>query len=224
MPTTIGIIRAATTQVLRSTTPHPKAAIRAEDGYTHTMRYAPVGAELSGWGITWEALDRPGRQPIVARTAEGLPALSLEFLLGDPDHQVDVEQSITELRHLAAGGQRITLVNLSPQEAGPWRIQNIAVTATMRQHGTNRITRATVKLDLIEAVDVNTAATVVPRYKRKSPKKAYKYKVKKGDTVKTIAYKAYGDPYAYPFIVKANKLKSTTLKAGTVLTIPKIKV
>jgi LysM repeat protein len=218
---TVGIIRAATGGPYGQ---HPQAAIRAENGYTLILRYAPTGAELGGWGVVWSALDRPGRQPIVARTAEGLPTLSFEFLLGDPDHQVDVEPYVRALRKLAEGGQRITLVNLSPQEAGPWRIDDLKVSATLRQHGSNRITRATVSISLIEAVDVNTRASVVSRYKRKSPKKAYKYKVKKGDTLKSIAHKAYGDPYAYPAIVKANKLKTTKVAVGKTLTIPKIKV
>jgi nucleoid-associated protein YgaU len=203
---------------------HPKAAIRAENGYTHVLRWAPTGAELGGWGVTWSALDRPGRRPIVARTADGLPSLSFEFLLGDPNHQVDIEQPLAELRHLAESGQRITLVNLSPQEAGPWRIDDLRVEATLRQSGTNRFTRATATLSLVAAVDVVTTTGTAPRFKRTSPKKAYKYKVKKGDTVRSIATKAYGDPYAFPFIVKANKLKTTKLKTGATLTIPKIKV
>lgn len=221
MASTIGIIRPESNVQLAA---HPKAAFRAEDGTTVIIRWAPRGADLGGWGVTWSALDRPGRQPIVARNGEGLPSLAFEFLLGDPDHQVDVEAEIAALRRLAAGGQRVTLVNLSPNEAGPWRIDDLKVNASLRQHGTNRITRGTCTVSLVAAVDVNSSATVVPRYTRKSPKKAFKYRVKKGDSLKSIAYKYYGDPYAYGYIVKRNKLKTTKLKTGKTLVIPTIPV
>lgn len=203
---------------------HPKAALRAETGYTLVLRWAPTGADLAGWGVVWSPLDRPGRRPLVARTSDGLPTVSYSILLGGLSHQDSIEPELAALRVLAESGSRVTLVNLSPQEAGPWRIANVSVSASLRQHGTNHFTRAVVSLDLVAAVDVNSAATVVRRYTLKSPTRTIYVYVKKGMTLRSLAYKYYGDPYHWRPIYDKNRLKSTTLKIGRRLAIPVIKL
>lgn len=204
--------------------PHPKAVLRAENGLEVTLPYAPRGTSLGGFAPTWGTLDRPGRKPLVQRNGDGLLTGSLAFQLARPDHQEAVEDYITGLAAIADAGQRVTLLNLSPLERGPWRINGLAVTGTLRQHGTNVITRADVTLDLIEASDPNpqvgpvAGGTTSAGAGSSIPKT---YTVKKGDTLRRIANRFYGTPAAWKYLAAANGIKDPDkLKVGRKLHLP----
>ena len=209
--------------------PHPKARIRAENGVEVVLPYAPRGTQLGGFADKWDTLDRPGRKPLVMRGADGLLTCSLSFTLARLDHQASVEDYIDALKTIAGTRQRVTLLNLSPQERGPWRVSSMTITGELRQHGTNAITRATVALELVEASDPNpqvgpvaggsgSGAGASGPGKGKWPKS---YTVKKNDTLRTIANKFYGDPGLWQRIGKANNIKKPTpLKVGRKLKIP----
>lgn len=204
--------------------PHPQAAIRAENGYTLWLRFAPEGVDIAGIGVVWSPLERPGRRPLVARTSDGLPTISYNIVLGHPNHQQDIELEVRAIRELAQSGMRVTMVNLSPSEAGPWRIDDLGISASLRQHGTNRLTRAIATLRLVAASDVDSQATLLKRYTLKSPTAPVVIKIAKGMTLASLATLYYGDPYHWQPIYDFNKLKSNTLKVGKKLTIPVIPV
>lgn len=200
---------------------HPKARLRAGDREL-VLPFAPREAGLSGWGRTWGRVDRPGRKPLVLADGEGLEGLSHTYLVGALDHQVSVEPILAELRRLANDGERVTLVNLSPLERGPWRIESVAVTATMRQHGTNVITRAEVAVTYVEAADVSKLGPLSGgKDTGKGITKARNYELKAGDTLRKLAVRFYGEPDEWKRIAKANKIKDPAkLKAGRVIRIP----
>lgn len=206
-----------------TTSSHPKAIIKAEDGTTFELPYAPQGANLGGWAAEWSTIDRPGRRPLVVRDGDGIPTLGIDVLLAGRDHQDSVEGKLTKLRKLAAGGERITLVNLSPAERGPWRLEAVSVAATLRQHGTNHITRAAVGLGFIAAVDAKPRLGPVSGGKKggKGITKPRHYTIKKGDTLRKLARRFYGEPNEWRRIAKANKIKDPDkLKVGRRIRIP----
>ncbi len=197
----------------------PVVQLAAEGGQSMTLRYAPRGVDLSGWAAVFDLISRPGRPPLLLRTGDAAPTASIEFLLANLDYRVDVEQDLATLKALASGGDRITLIGLSPQEAGPWRITDVAVSASIRVPGTNRVSRALVTMTLGLASDPNT--TLGPRYLRKALKKAVKFTAKSGMTPQGQAHKYYGDPALWTIITKYNKMKTAKFTNGKTYTVPK---
>lgn len=202
---------------------HPKAHIVGEHGRRMKLPYAPTGADLGGWATEWSKIDRPGRKAVVVRDGAGLKTLALDVLLAGEDHQDSIEGLLNQLRTLSESRDRITLVNLSPSERGPWRLESVSVAATLRQHGTNYITRAAVSLSFVEASDARPRLGPVSGGKRNNPKptKPRKYVIKKGDTLRKLAARFYGEPKEWKRIARANKIKHPNrLKVGRRITIP----
>jgi LysM repeat protein len=203
--------------------PHPKAVMRAENGRELVLPYAPRGTTLGGYAPPLDQLDRPGRAPLVQRNGDGLLTCGLSLTLARPDHQQSVEDYIAALAAIAESGQRVTLLNMSPQERGPWYINALSVAGELRQHGTNAITRATVTLDLLEAPPIPTGpvaggGTSGGKAGSKIPKT---YVVVKGDTLRKIADRFYGTPSAWRYIAATNQIKDPDkLKVGRTLRLP----
>lgn len=72
---------------------------------------------------------------------------------------------------------------------------------------------------IIQATTTSTPTSTPPAGKTLSPGDKT-YTVAAGDTLGLIAKKFYGDSSKYPLIVRANNLRSLTLRVGTVLIIP----
>lgn len=206
---------------------HPTARLRTSAGLVLDLPYAPRGATLGGWADTWETVERPGRDPLTIRTGGGLPTLSLSVFLGHADHQQTIEPLLAELRKIAESADRVTLVNLSVQERGPWRLESVTPTIELRQHGTNHATRATVELGFIAANNANVKLGPVAGSKGaggkggKPRKGESRYTVRKGDTLAKIAGKELGDPSEWKRIATRNNIKRPdSIKPGDVLIIP----
>lgn len=210
----------------RTTRKHPKAILKGEGGRQLTLPYAPQGANLGGWADEWSTIDRPGRKPLVVRNGAGLKTLSIDVLLAGTDHQSPVELLLAPLRRMAESGDRITIIGLSPFERGPWRLETVNIAATLRQQGTNNITRAAVALSFVEASDARPRLGPVSGGKKGggvgfSSVSARHYTVRKGDTLRSIAAKFYSDPSEWKRIARANHIKDPgKLKVGTRLRIP----
>lgn len=204
---------------------HPTARLRTNDDALD-LPYAPRGAALGGWANTFETVGRPGRDPLVIRTGGGLPTLSLSVFLGFVDHQQSIEPILAQLRKIAEAGDRVTLVNLSVQERGPWRLESVSPTIELRQHGTNHATRATVELGFVAANNANVKLGPIAGGKGgKGPGKPRKgesrYTVRKGDTLAKIAAKELGASSEWQRIAKRNNIKRPdSIKPGDVLIIP----
>lgn len=204
---------------------HPKAKIRTEKGRTFVLPFAPRGTQLGGWNAPVTVTERPGRKALALVDGPGLETMTITFPLANTDHQHPIEDDLRDLRAVATARQRVTLVNLSPRERGPWRITDVSIGGELRQHGSNLLTRATVTLVLTEASDANPkVGPVSGGHGGNGPGKRPKtYVIRKGDTLRKIANRFYGDPSVWRQIAKANGIKHpNNLKPGRKIKLPKI--
>lgn len=203
---------------------HPKAELVTERGLRLVLPYAPTGASLAGKAPTFSTVPRPGRRPLVLRDGEPLATLGLEFLLAAADHQTSVEPLLATLDKIAKAGDRVTLVNLSPAERGPWRIADLTTTVLLRQHGTNAATRASVSVTLLAASDpVTRLGPVTGGAKHPPPgiRHPRHYVIKRGDTLRGLARRFYGEPNEWRRIARRNHLrKPDDLPVGRRIVIP----
>lgn len=209
----------------RATPKHPQVKIKAES-LTMTLPYGPRGTSIEGLAAPWSVIDRPGRKPLVVRDGNGLLALSFTVLIGHRNHQSTITGYLSVLRRLARSGERITLLNMHPMERGPWRLVDVSIDGEQRQHGTNHITRAAVSLSFLEAVDANPKLGPIQGGKKGGKKKKLPatHVVKKGDTLRKLANRYYGEPGKWRLIAKANNVKRPNKpKVGRKLRIPKEK-
>lgn len=205
---------------------HPQARFKPEGGKAVDLPYAPRTTTLGGRGKAWQEVARPGRRPLLMADGPLLQTLALTITLAHPDHQTSVEPLLSRLDALARGGERVQLLGMSPRERGPWRITELTFAGEQRQHGTNHITRATATMTLVQASDPNPRLGPVSGGKKggKGGRKKLPtmHVVKKGDTLRKLANRYYGDPAAWRLIARANKLKDPgKLKVGKKLRIPK---
>lgn len=200
---------------------HPKAILRT-DSRELVLPFAPQGASLGGWAATFDRVDRAGRGPLVLRSGDGIADLAHTYTVGALDHQVSIEPVLDALRKIAEAGDRVVLVNLSPLERGPWRIESIAVEGTLRQHGSNDFTRATVSIGYVASSDLTRLGPVSGgKGGGKGITKARTYVVAQGDTLRSLALRFYGEPDEWKRIAKANGIKDPAkLKVGRKLRIP----
>lgn len=225
---TLGIVRgrtAAGALIAEPGGPHPKARLRTDDDVVLELPYAPRGAKLGGWAQTFQRVDRPGRDPLNVRTGGSLPTLGLTVFLGYTDHQVSVEPLLAQLRAIAESGTRVTLINLSVQERGPWQLEAAEPLVELRQHGTNHATRATIELTFVAASRARVRLGPVTGGKSKGKGKLRKgesrYTVKQGDTLAKIADAELSGPGDWRKIARRNKIKRPdSIRPGDVLIIP----
>jgi nucleoid-associated protein YgaU len=203
---------------------HPKAILEAERGTRLVLPYAPQGSTLAGLADTWDTVARPGRKALVLHTGKRVPTMSLTLTLARKDRQTSIEGILDKLYKLGEAEERVTLSNMSPRERGPWRITDLAIEATARQHGTNLITRATATLTLTAASDALSRRGPLSGGKDSGPGagKVRRYTVKKGDTLRKLADRFLGSPDRWKAIAKLNGIKrpGADLKPGRVLKIP----
>lgn len=219
----LAIVRAAVPLPQAASTAHPKVKLRAGDREL-VLPYGPRGTALGGWAAPWSTVDRPGRKPLTVRDGDGLDTLGLTVFLGHADHQQSIEGLLTTLRNIAKSGDRVTLVGLSTFERGPWRLDEVSVTGELRQQGTNALTRASVSLGFVEASDASPKLGPVKGGKSggKGKKLPTTHVLKKGETLRKLADRYYGEPAKWRLIAKANKIKNPDkLKVGAKLRIPK---
>lgn len=203
---------------------HPKAVLEAEKGTRFVLPYAPRGSELGGLADTWERIDRPGRRALNLRAGRRLPTMSLTLVLAKSDHQDSIEKLLAKLIKLGEAEERVVLSNMSPLERGPWRITDLALSSTVRQQGTNHITRATATLALTAASDALSRRGPLSGGKDSGKgSDVRRYTVKKGDTLRKLADRFYGSPGKWQIIAKENGIKKpgADLKPGRVLKVPK---
>lgn len=203
--------------------PHPKAVLAADNGVKLVLPYAPRGTQLGGWADEFDQLARPGRPPLPRRTGDGLPTLNLTIPLTNRDHQASIEPALALLRRLAESGNRIVIGGLSRFERGPWLIDDVTVTGELRQHGSNALTRATVSLSLVSAGPPTRVGPLSGghRKRRRGSDRRRVHRWAKGDNLRRLANRYYGEPGLWRRIARANNIKNPrTIKPGRRLTIP----
>lgn len=151
-----------------SLTAHPGVILVPERGGAWRLPLAPREVEHANLAATWTEVARPGRKPLLIHSGGKLRTMSLELTVGYLDYDRPVEAELAKLRTLAAGTDRVRFVSYGQSEAGWWRITDASMRSVLRQHGTNRITRATVSLSLTESSDF-ALPSPVSRAKSKTP-------------------------------------------------------
>jgi nucleoid-associated protein YgaU len=172
-----------------------KAYLATTGGTKCVLPFAPREVDHAGWADDWSTLARPGRSPLVLRAGDGLATMSFTALLAGRDHQTSVEPYLSALRSIAASSATCS-VSLGPSESGAWVMTDCKVHSTMRQAGTNAITRAEVTLSFsrVSTTAVKSGPVTGSQPKPKTSKRAALwYTVKKGDTLAKIAVRYFGD-------------------------------
>ena len=192
----------------------------------------------------WQEIARPGQKPIVNRSASKATMLDLKVTVAAPDGgRLDlgdtVEAVLKNLVSIAQSDDVTTPVALtwgnfdsSPYVTGSglWHIHTLDVDSEYRQPGSNNISRATVNLTLIEAVNgPSTVGTPTPAWAKppaapsavSAPAPA-EWVVTGADTAYSIATAVYGTPEpGWRTILDANGITNpANLTPGMILTIP----
>lgn len=206
--------------------PHPPMEFIGDGGLRFSVPFAPLPVEHGARARKWEEVERSGRTPLLTAGGLPLPTQSFTLTLARPDHQQPVEDYINNLVRAAESTQRFG-VSYGPLERGLWRITDLRVTVTGRQHGTNLATRATAQLTLTGAgpslrVGPVTGGVAVPPA---APPARRTYQVKRGDTLWAIAVRFYGNGRRWPEIADANAIRDprkmpTFAQSGKALVIP----
>lgn len=196
---------------------HPKAALIDETGRRFVFPFMPREVDYAGGYPTWAQMPRPKLKPILKRAGTNLRTIALEALIARLDHQDSVEDLLADLGAIVKAGQRVTFTG-GPATAGVWRIDGDSFTTrtTGLRQGDNAITRATVAMTLIEASD---RGPIVPP----PTKRPRTYRVKRGDTLGSIAQRFYGSRLKWRIIADAQHPKlrrASDLKVGAVLRLP----
>lgn len=211
---------------------HPKVKLVDEHGRTVTLPYASTDLDLGNVAPSWEELDRPGRKPLLASEGLQLRRLRGTFTVGYPDHQRDVEQELHMLRLLARDGVKVRWDGYGPSEHGWWVIEDYQQRVSLRQHGTNRITRAEVTLTLAESAAAKVSLGPLTGGAKARPAKPAgqpepdraeprSHTVAAGETLYAIAQRYYGDGSRWPEIAEASGVRDPRkLQVGQKLTIP----
>ena len=202
----------------------PKMTMRS--GATKfTVPYAPRESVHSGFASTYNEVARPGRVPLVLRSAPGLWKMTFTLFLGhqNPDQSFDVEWNT--LRALAESTDPIVIAG-GPGNNKYWHITNITLNVTARGAGTNRVTRGTVDCEFTQSSELAPAPGPVKGGKtpaKTTPVKAPPVRihvVKYGQTLPSISNIYYHTPQRWFDIAKANNLRTAQIKVGQRLRIP----
>ena len=210
----------------------PPFRLTGDGGLVVVLPFAPMPTELSGLAGTWTQLPRPGRLPLLLRSAHTLPELKFTLMIADPLIDVSVEPLVNLLVAAGASGQRFT-VCYGPQENGLWHITALSINAVARQPLTNLITQASAAMTLTAVSDVTNVGPLsggvrvappgVPAAPPGTPPgpAGRTYTVVAGDTLWAISLRFYSNPLFWGRIADANHIVTPRLlQIGTVLTIP----
>lgn len=201
----------------------PKMVIRASNGQTWTVPYAPKVTDMEQDGLNWVDSPRPGNTPFLRIQSVKPRRMRMEFTLGN-NAGASIQSQIDGLRNIANKDVHVT-ISYSSNEAGAWRIIDLSYEVTRRNtanaptQGKMTVTFQQVRLDSVVPGPVK--ATVAPAPKPSSSGGARTYRVVRGDTLWALAVKYYGSGLQWRRIADANGVRDPRkLQIGTLLRIP----
>jgi LysM repeat protein len=228
--------------------PHPKARMVADNGWYWEFGLAPTAADVGGWSKNWTQIARPGRKPLLVDAGPQLRTLGLQVIARhpyDPLNRTDIEGTLRALRDAAGTSLTFTIERMGVTEEGLWRLTDVKVRPTRRQHGTNYNTRAEVDLSFVEVSGYNvngyinntgpvtggvvttpTGTTSTPVAVASTSNAAAaaptSYVVRQGDTLAKISIAMYGTSSRYGDIARASKISNPNrIYPGQRLTVPR---
>lgn len=229
---TIATARSLTVSAATPATSAHKMTITSEDQSMRvTVRYAPKAVTYANVTRNWAQVQRPGRAPILSSADMPLPTLSYDLILAHPSPNVTQDTQWSWLVRMARAEDRVTIV-LGASESGFWHITNLSMTTVERHPDTQKITQATVTMELTRASDATARVGPVSGGHSKTSKKptyygGVTYRVRKGDTLGRISNRFYKTPRRWRLVADANKIRrpkqTTKLKVGRKIRIPKVK-
>lgn len=216
---------------------HPKMVLQAGD-IRLTVPYAPRTSNHTGFAPVYTEVARPGRHPLVLRTAPGLWKQSFDLFLGNVDLDYPIGRDFLLLKSIAESYEPITIIN-GPGINRTWRITGLSMDAVERNHN-NQISRATVSIEMTEVVDLKPAAGPTQGGKKPppatsappkpgTPEKATAPKTKaprihtvtKGQSLSIISNIYYRTPSRWREIATANNIRNANhIHPGQKLRIP----
>lgn len=189
------------------------------------------GAHVTGGYGNWVQVLVPRADPLTQWSGRNLTTMDIDLVFDGYRHSRSVEPQIKALEALATRDPAmltppvLRIYGAVPHPALKWVITGIDYTntpATLRKYPSGERLRESVTVHLMEYRD-ETTLVALPRAAA-TPKPPSKYKVKRGDTLKTIAVKKLGKSSRWPDIAKLNKgLRGPNLAAswiGKTIKIP----
>lgn len=189
-----------------------RMSIFSEDGQISLgFDIAPREIEFAGLGWEWATLDRVGFVGKLVPKWQKLRTLKFDTTL---THKTamwgNIQDQFDRLRRLAGSTQRM-LVNYSRQEVGAFYITDCSFSSVLRDPLSNDITRADLSMTLTEANEGTQVGASVAwyqstgiNYTKPDTQGRPRIDVRPGDTLQSIAARAYGNPGDWVWVYALN--------------------
>lgn len=189
------------------------------DGKVYTFRNGrgrhPVGVTYKNLA-RYKTIERSGRRPVTVFDGRGLSEITWEIQFGATDWRTSIETDLAWFRDLGSRGIPFYMAGDGSnrlEKGVTWYASDLSIQVTQR-NPRGQASRATVTLNAAKHNPLNVKALVKKKPKPKPkpkppPKKAkvIRYKVRKGDTLWSIAKKHLGNPLRWREIYNLNKGK-----------------
>lgn len=208
--------------------PAHRMVIRTADKkITYNVAMAPIEINYGGFGLDWQEINRPGKNPLLLWAGKKNRTMSFTIEIANPkDMDTDMSSHISTLKKLRETTSPITIVHSGILDDVPWRMTDLSFVTKRKHPVTSRPTWITATLEFTMAQDVviskgpvsggkkpTTTAKKKPKTKTttKSKSATKTYTVKRGDTLSGIAGKVYGNTAKWRSLADKNKIKNPNL-------------
>lgn len=197
--------------------PTARLVIRTSNrSIVYSAPFAPREVDYSGYEAVYQEVERPGRKPLLRRSAESLRRISMEIFVGSDKIEQTVNGDLVTLENLAKSKLPL-VIEYEPRTYGQWHIEALSYSSVDRVEASDGISRALVTIDFVEIpLGAKATTTPTPNPDKDRPRV---WTVSKGETLLGIVLKVYGFPTDFVRlrrIAKLNNIKRTNrpLKPG----------